>query len=83
MTASEVVPLITERPFASEEIPALKALLVECLPLSAHLAGVLEAYAWSPTEIANRSIGFWAGDQLVAVVLKGQALSQLHVQRGA
>lgn len=74
MTASEVVPLITERPFASEEIPALKALLVECLPLSAHLAGVLEAYAWSPTEIANRSIGFWVGDQLVAVVLKGQVI---------
>lgn len=74
MTASEVIPLITERPLAGDDIPALKALLVECLPLSTHLAGVFEAHAWFHTEIANRSIGFWAGDQLVAVVLKGQVM---------
>lgn len=65
---------IAHRPLAEPEIPTLKALLVERLPESVHVAGVYEALGWSSRDIEERSLGFWSGDRLMAVLLLGQVI---------
>jgi uncharacterized protein len=65
---------IETRDCAPTDIPDLHAFLTASLPMSAHVAGVLEPMEGSAERIATCVHGSWINDELQAVILTGQVL---------
>lgn len=62
------------RPIEHRDIPALRALLFQTLPISTHIATVLEAMEWNPDQIARRCVGVFTDTDIHALFLTGQVV---------
>ena len=67
-------PPMSVRPIERRDIPALRALLSQTLPISTHIATVLEAMEWNPDHIARRCVGVFVDADIRALVLTGQVV---------
>jgi len=67
-------PPMSVRPIERRDIPALRALLSQTLPISTHIATGLEAMEWNPDQIARRCVGVFTDTDIHALVLTGQVV---------